>query len=89
MLVTCAFNPLVELSGLPLAKAEMGVERELSASLGSGSYNLQDQNEDRDSAGIQTGRMFAVRGHPWKDVTSPDAVSLVETVQWALQTCGW
>lgn len=87
MLVTCAFNPLVELSGLPLAKADMGVERELSASLGSGSYNMQDQNKE--SAGIQTGSMFAVRGHPWKDVTSPDAVSLLETVQWALQTCGW
>lgn len=47
MLVTCAFNPLVELSGLPLAKADMGVERELSASLGSGSYNMQDQNKER------------------------------------------
>lgn len=66
------FQPTRRSVWAPLAKAEMGVGRVLSsASVVSSSYNLQDQNEDRDSSGIRTGKMFAVQGHPEKDVTLP------------------
>lgn len=59
---------------------EAGVGRVLSASVGSSSYNLQNQKEDRDSSGIWTGRMFAVQGRLEKDVTLPGAGSLLDTV---------
>lgn len=74
------FQPTRRSVWAPLAKAETGVGRVLSASVGSSTYNLQDQNEDRVSSGIWTGRMFAVQGHLEKDITLPGAVSLLETV---------
>lgn len=74
------FQPTRRSVWAPLAKAKMGVGRVLSASVGSSSYNLQNQKEDRDSSGIWTGRMFAVQGRLEKDVTLPGAVSLLDTV---------
>lgn len=74
------FQPTRRSVWAPLAKAEMGVGRVLSASVGSSSYNLQDQSEDRNSSGNWTGRMLAAQGHLEKDSTLPEAVSLLEIV---------
>lgn len=72
----------------PLAKAEMGVERVVCLP---GFWLLQFARPKRRQRQRWDSDRQNVRcaSHPWKDITSPDAVSLLETVQWALQTCGW